>query len=63
MIETVPYTALYRINNGTLPVGELTSDNCATIRQDVSDIRFYNILHIIRFLKSFFIGTKFSCIE
>jgi hypothetical protein len=63
MIETVPYNALYRINNGTLPLGELTADNCATIGQDVSYISFYNILHLIRFFKIPFTATKVSFIK
>lgn len=35
LLEVVPYTALYRINNGTLPTGTLVDENCATIQQDV----------------------------
>jgi len=33
-LQTVPYNVLYRMNNGTLPLGDLRAENCNAIRQD-----------------------------
>lgn len=49
LLDNVPFTALYRINNGTLPLGALVAENCAAIQQDVRSIYFDDHL-----MKSFF---------